>query len=209
MEAMPQQDSGWRGSPELWVAAAYDALIQHGIEAVKIQTLGTRLKLSRTSFYWFFRDRAALLAALLDMWAGRTTDPMIAATRAYAESETEAMLNLIGCFLSEKSFDARLEFAVRGWALQDNDTLQRLRSVDSERLDALRQMLLRWGHEVQDADVRARTIYLVQIGYIATQTVETLDTRLARIPNYVEIFTGRRPSEKEMARFAAALTGES
>ncbi|MBA3909479.1 MAG: TetR family transcriptional regulator [Rhodobacter sp.] len=205
MEAAQELESGWRGSPELWVTAAYDALIDQGIEAVKIQTLGARLKLSRTSFYWFFKDRAALLAALIDMWAGRTTEPMIAATRAYAETETEAMLNLIGCFLSEKTFDARLEFAVRGWALQDNDILARLRAVDAERLEALRQMLERWGHGPQDSDVRARTIYLVQIGYISTQTVETLEARLVRVPNYVEIFTGKSPPENEMARFRAKV----
>lgn len=207
MDKPDEQETGWRGSRELWVAAAYDALIEQGIDAVKIQTLGARLKLSRTSFYWFFKDRSALLAALIEMWAGRTTQPMIEATRAYAETETEAMLNLTGCFLSEKTFDARLEFAVRGWALQDAEILARLRAVDAERLEALHQMLERWGHAPHDADVRARTIYLVQIGYISTQTHETLQARLERVPNYVEIFTGKTPPPNEMARFRAMLEG--
>lgn len=205
MRAEDQQETGWRGSPELWVGAAYEALIEQGVEAVRIQTLGEKLKLSRTSFYWFFKDRAALLAALLEMWAGRTTAPLIAATTAYAETETEAMLNLIACFLSEQSFDSRLEFAVRGWALQDQKVLEVLRRVDAERLTALRTMLERWGHEPHDADVRARTIYLVQIGYISMQTCETLEMRFARVPNYVEIFCGLRPAENEMARFRASL----
>lgn len=207
MDGAPEQDSGWRGSRALWVGAAYEALIEQGIDAVKIQTLGARLNLSRTSFYWFFKDRADLLAALIDMWAGRTTEPLIAASQSYAETQTEAMLNLIGCFLAEATFDARLEFAVRGWALQDAAILARLRRVDAARLDALRRMLERWGHGSQDADVRARTIYLVQIGYISTQTVETLEARLDRVPNYVEIFTGKPPTPSEMARFCARLRG--
>ncbi|THD82353.1 TetR/AcrR family transcriptional regulator [Aliigemmobacter aestuarii] len=205
MQAADEQDSGWRGSPELWIQAAYEALIDQGIDAVRIQTLGARLKLSRTSFYWFFKDRAALLAALADMWEQRTTVPMVEACRAYAETETEAMLNLIGCFLSDRTFDSRLEFAVRGWALQDAAILDRLRVVDAARLEALGQMLERWGHPPQDADVRARTIYLVQIGYISMQTRETLETRLQRVPNYVEIYTGRAPTENEMARARARL----
>lgn len=202
-----EQDTGWRGSPELWVSAAYEVLIEQGVDAVKIQPLGARLKLSRTSFYWFFKDRAALLTALIEMWAGRTTVPLVEACHSYAETETEAMLNLIGCFLSDQTFDARLEFAIRGWALQDADILTRLRAVDAERLDALRRMLERWGHDAQDADVRARTIYLVQIGYISMQTEETLEARLERVPNYVEIFTGRRPAANEMARCRARLAG--
>jgi len=200
-----EQDSGWRGSPELWVTAAYEVLIEQGIHAVKIQTLGARLKLSRTSFYWFFKDRSALLAAVIEMWFGRTTKPLVEAAEAYAETETEAMLNLIGCFLSEKTFDARLELAVRGWAIQDVEILARLRAADSLRLEALRRLLERWGHGGQDADVRARAIYLVQIGYFSMQTEETLETRLQRVPNYVEIFTGRRPVDTEMARFQARL----
>lgn len=205
MTQVEEKETGWRGSPELWVNAAYDTLIEQGIDAVKILPLAARLKLSRTSFYWFFKDRAALLQALADRWEQVTSVPLVAAANAYAETETEAMLNVIGCFLSDRSFDARLEFAVRGWALQDAGMLARVHAADVRRLDALRQMLARWGHDPLDADVRARTVYLVQIGYVAMQTRESLDTRLGRIANYVEIYTGRRPGENEMARFRSRL----
>lgn len=205
MKTAEDQDSGWRGSTDLWVTAAYEALIDQGIDAVKIQILGARLNLSRTSFYWHFKDRAALLAALIGMWDDRTTRPLVAATRAYAETETEAMLNLIGCFLSDAAFDSRLEFAVRGWALQDAAVRDRLQTVDAERLAALRALLERWGHAPDEADVRSRTIYLTQIGYISMQTQEPLELRLARVPAYVEIFCGKRPAANELARLRAQL----
>jgi len=196
-------ESTARGSREGWLAAAYAALIEGGIDAVKIQPLARGLGLARTSFYWFFDSREALLAALADRWEATTTRPLIAASRDYAETETEAMLSLIGCFLRPETFDARLEFAVRGWALADPAMMARLRAADAERLAALGAMLARWGHPPQDADVRARTIYLVQIGYISMQVAEDLGTRLARIPNYVEIYTGRPPEPREIARFRA------
>jgi AcrR family transcriptional regulator len=205
MDDQQTTQGGWRGSWQVWVDAAYDVLIDQGVDAVKIQPLAGRLHLSRTSFYWFFKDRDALLAALIDLWAGRTTDPMVAAAQAYAETPTEALLNVTGCFLDAQVFDARLEFAVRGWALQDAGVLARLQVADDARLTALRDMLLRWGHGADDADVRARAIYLVQIGYIAMQTLETLETRLMRVPTYMEIFTGQRPTAAEMARFRARL----
>ena len=205
MKTAEDQDSGWRGSTDLWVTAAYEALIDQGIDAVKIQILGARLNLSRTSFYWHFKDRAALLAALIGMWDDRTTRPLVAATRAYAETETEAMLNLIGCFLSDAAFDSRLEFAVRGWALQDAAVRDRLQTVDAERLAALRALLERWGHAPDEADVRSRTIYLTQIGYISMLTQEPLELRLARVPAYVEIFCGKRPAANELARLRAQL----
>lgn len=209
MDQAGEQDSGWRGSRELWLGAAYEALIEQGVEAVKIQPLSARLRLSRTSFYWFFKDRAALLSSLAEMWGERTTTPLVAACEAYAATKSEAMLNVIGCFLSDKTFDSRLEFAVRGWGLQDAEVLRQVQKADQDRLAALTAMLMRWGHHAQDADVRARTIYLTQIGYISMQTREDLETRLVRVPHYVEIYTGHRPSAAEMDRCRARLMGQA
>lgn len=196
-------ETGWRGSREGWLDAAYAALVGEGVDAVKIMPLAERLKLSRTSFYWFFKDRDELLSALAEMWEARTTTPLVDSTRAYAETETEAMLNVIGCFLRSETFDARLEFAMRGWGLKDPAILARITEADQRRIEALARMLEHWGHSPQDADVRARTVYLVQIGYISMQVEETLETRLTRIPHYVEIYTGHPPAEREMARFRA------
>jgi len=198
-----ETETGWRGSREVWLEAAYGALISEGIDAVKIKPLAESLKLSRTSFYWFFETREALLTALAEMWETRTTTPLTRAARDYAETEAEAMLNVIGCFLRPETFDAKLEFAMRGWGLKDPAIMEQIVEADRVRLEALTQMLERWGHPPQDADVRARTIYLVQIGYISMRVEESLETRVTRIPNYVEVYTGRLPQPREVARFRA------
>lgn len=198
-------DRGWRGSPELWLDAAYETLIEKGVDAVKIMPLATALNLSRTSFYWFFKDRRQLLAMLLNRWEDSTTGALLAASRDYAATETEAMLNVISTFLSDAVFDTRLELAVRAWAQQDPDVLARVQRADAERLAALRDMLLAWGHGEQDADVRARTIYLVQVGYISMRVDEPVEERLDRFPSYVEIYTGKRPPQQEMERFMARI----
>lgn len=203
MRTAAEKETGWRGSREGWLEAAYAALIREGIEGVKIQPLAEHLKLSRTSFYWFFKNRDELLQALVSLWVERTTKPLTAATRDYAETETESMLNVIGCFLKPETFDAKLEFAMRGWGLNDPALMARINAADVERLAALTAMLERWNHPPEDADVRARTIYLVQIGYISMKVEETIETRLSRIPKYVEIYTGRPPEARELARFAA------
>ncbi|QDA36502.1 TetR/AcrR family transcriptional regulator (plasmid) [Paracoccus liaowanqingii] len=201
MEDKPIPLTGWRGSRDGWLSAGYRALIKNGVDAVKIMPLAKTLGLSRTSFYWFFQDRDALLTALLDLWTERTTRPLIDATRHDAATQAEAMLNVIGCFISD-AFDSRLEFAVRSWALQDPEIAERVKDADSLRLSALSDLLLAWGHDTMAADVRARTVYLVQIGYISMQSCESLQTRLARIPSYVEIYTGTSPHPHEITRFS-------
>lgn len=194
-------DSGWRGSPDLWLDAAYQALIEGGVEAVKIQPLGKRLGLSRTSFYWFFKDRGELLGALLARWRDKNTGGIVGRAEAYAESIAEAMLNVFDCWYDAELFDPKFEFAVRSWALRSDEILGEVRAADALRLGALARMLMRHGHDAATADVAARTVYLVQIGYISMQTEETQAERMARVADYVAIFTGRRPRRRELDRF--------
>ena len=197
------QNGGWRGSPDIWLNAAYDALLETGVDGVKIQPLAKRLDLSRTSFYWFFKDRQALLDALIARWRQKNTGNLITQTESYAETVTEAMLNVFDCWLKPDLFDAPFEFAIRSWAVQSPEVLTEIQTADQQRLDALKRMFLRFGQNEKLADVRARTIYLVQIGYISMQTQEALADRLQRIPEYVEIFTGQPPEQRELDRFFA------
>jgi AcrR family transcriptional regulator len=165
--------------------------------------LAKKLKLSRTSFYWFFKDREELLATLIERWRAKNTGNLIKQTEAYAESIAEAILNVFDCWLDSDLFDSQFEFAVRSWALQAPEVAAEISAADDTRIAALTDMFVRFGYERVHADVRARTIYLTQIGYISMKANEERSVRLARIPAYVEIFTGQVPQQRELNRFFA------
>ncbi len=203
MSSTTDKPTGWRGSREIWLETAKEAFVENGVDAVKIQPLARRLNLSRTSFYWFFEDRGALLDALLDDWDTKNTGGLIAACEAYADSTAEALLNLIGAFLDQATFDARLDFAVRGWALQSDTVMERVRGADERRLATIRSLFARHGFDVAEAGIRARTVYLTQIGYISMQVRESLAMRMERIPGYVALYSGQMPSARELSRFHA------
>ena len=207
MEATAKSARGWRGSPDLWLAAAYEALINGGVEAVRVMPLAARLGLSRSSFYHHFQDREALLAALVARWQHQNTANLLARTQAYAETASEAMLNVFDCWLTPALFDSALEFAIRMWALSAPDLTRLLADEDAQRLAGLRAMLLRHGFDETRADTRARAAYLTQIGYIVLRSDEPTGLRLSRIAAYVETFTGQTPSHAEMERFLSRHRG--
>ena len=196
-------DTGWRGSPEGWLEAAYESLLESGVDSVKILPLAKKLNLSRTSFYWFFKDREELLAGLVAKWRDKNTGGLIKQSEAYAETVVEAMLNVFDCWLDKSLFDSQFEFAVRSWALQSPEILAEVKEADQARIAAISRMFLRYGFDEISADVRARTIYLVQIGYISMQSYEDVSVRMKRIPKYVEIYTGEAPEQRELNRFFA------
>ncbi len=193
--------SGWRGSEELWLDAAHKMLIDSGVESVKVMSLATALNMSRTSFYWHFSDRNALLDALIERWKMRNTGNLIAQTELYAETITEAILNLFECWIDAQLFDARMDFAIRNWAHHSTRLKHILRLTDRQRIDAIRAMFSRFSFSEEEANVRAHTVYYTQVGYISMMVDESKAERLKHIPAYVENFAGQYPSASELARF--------
>lgn len=196
-----ERERGWRGSAEGWLAGAHGMLVEGGVESVKIGPLAERLGLSRTSFYWHFADREALLAALVRRWQDTNTAALLARLEAPAATVTEAILLLFDAWVDPGLFDARAEFAMRTWALTDAGVAAVLAAEDARRIAAIAGLFLRFGYDATEADTRARTVYLTQVGYIALRSEEDFETRMARIPAYALVFTGRAPSEDEIADF--------
>ena len=198
-----KSERGWRGTPDVWLDAAYDLLVEGGVEAVKVMPLAERLGLSRTSFYWHFPDREALLAGLIARWQAKNTGNLLARCEAPAKTIAEAMLNLFDAWVDPALFDSRLEFAMRTWSLTDADVARAMAEADAARIAALTALFRRFGYGATEADTRARTLYLTQVGYIALRSDESHAIRMARNPAYVLTFCGVAPTPEEDAQFRA------
>lgn len=192
-----------RGSEDIWLKAAFEVLAEKGIEAVKIMSLAELLGLTRTGFYWHFKDREALLEAMISCWEEKNTGNLITQTEAYAESITEAMFNVFDCWLDDTLFDARLDLAIRNWARNDSSLQNRLDLADKQRSAAVAAMFRRFGFSEVQAEVRSMTVIYTQIGYISMQITENWQHRIARMPDYIEVVTGHTARASEIARFKA------
>jgi AcrR family transcriptional regulator len=188
---------------DLWIDSAYDLLISGGVDAVKVQPLSTALNLTRTAFYWHFKDREALLDALFARWEAKNTGNLIARTEAFAESINEAILNVFDAWLMPEIFDARFDFAVRTWALADAQIKDKVQTNDAARIAALKQMFARYDYAPAMGEARALALYYTQIGYISMMVSETTDIRIKRMPAYVETYSGVPLSDAEWSRFVA------
>ncbi|MGR3722506.1 TetR/AcrR family transcriptional regulator [Abyssibius alkaniclasticus] len=192
-----------RTTEAAWLKAAYDVLTESGVEAVKIMPLAKRLGLTRSGFYWHFKDRDALLEAMIGHWEAKNTGILVARCNAYADSICEAVFNLFDCWLDDALFDSRLDLAIRNWARNDPALQARLAQSDARRKAAIVGMFLRHGYGESAAEVRALTMIYTQIGYFSMQVTESRAQRLARMPDYVEVFTGQTPARADIQRFMA------
>ena len=136
-------------------------------------------------------------------WEDKNTGNLVARTEAYAENLFEAVFNLFDCWLDPDLFDSRLDLAIRNWARSDPSLQARLDLADARRKRAMTDMLIRYGYDPEDAEIRALTMIYTQIGYISMQVHEDAAQRLARMPGYMEVFTGQKPAQKDIDRFMA------
>ena len=146
-----------------WIMAALTLLGRAGIDAVRVEPLAEKLGVTKGSFYWHFKDRDALHAAMLEAWQAGTTQNVI--DRVEKESATrDGRLNQLIVIALEHSWAARLETGVRAWAKHDARAARAITEVDARRLDYVVSLLLDLGIDARTARLRARIIYLMLIG---------------------------------------------
>ena len=179
------------------------ALAIEGVDHVTVLNLSGRLGVSRSSFYWYFKNRDELLDALLDRWDRLNTRSIIAQAEEPAASVNEAVCNVFHCWVNPLIFSPRLDFAVREWARRSVPVRKALDHADRIRTEGLSALFARFGYADEDALVRARVLYTMQIGYYALDLKEPIEARLRLAPHYLKAFTGVDPSEAEIDAFRA------
>jgi AcrR family transcriptional regulator len=158
-----------RNSRADWVRAGLALLLKSGIEAVRVEPLALRLGVTKGSFYWHFKDRAALHAAMLEEWSATATGDVIAGVDRAADARAR-LRQLIARTTADPKV-ARLETAIRSWANSDDKASRAVAAVDSRRLDFVAGLLQETGVDPAVAQLRAQIIYLVLIGSFFTAAI--------------------------------------
>ena len=197
----PDQAGNVKVTRDEWLATAMDVLVSQGVEQVKVQPIGERLGVSRSSFYWYFKSRQHLLDTLLDSWERTNTGAIVTQCELPAQTITGAVCNLFRCFVDTGIFDHRLDFAVREWSRRSGTVRRILDASDQTRLEAIAHMFVRHGYGDQDSKTRARILYYMQIGYYTADLQEPLEQRFIHLPGYLSGFTGREPLPHEIEDF--------
>lgn len=194
----PSPPSHTKATREDWIAAALEMLVSDGVDSVKVLTLADRLGVSRSSFYWYFKNREELLDALLAHWQDTNTRGIVTQANAPATSIGQGVTNVFRCWIDERLFDPRLDFAVRDWARRSERVREELRRADDLRVAAIADLFRRHGWPETEAFVRARVLYFMQIGYYALDLGETLARRKELAGHYVKAFTGEPPRPEDL-----------
>ncbi len=186
--------------PEDWLNAAQARLVDGGIDAVKIGPLAADLKVTRGSFYWHFRDRNHLLQTLLARWQAQSHEMFNRLVGGDGATGMDEFVRLVHLWVDESEFHPALESAMRDWARTSEAVAAVVKAVDEERIAYIKRIFLDFGYGEDEAFIRARITYFHQVGYYTIGYNETLDARMALLPMYVYVLTGKSNPE-ELAEY--------
>jgi AcrR family transcriptional regulator len=180
-----------------WLEVAREALIESGIDSVKIEPLAARLEISRSSFYWHFKNRRDLLDALLKHWKDVNDKALHDVVERQAttkdDPETVARLRLqllTDLFIYETAFSSKFDLAVREWARKDTQVAEEVTRIDKERIALFQKIFLDAGYSKFDSLARAKILYFHQIGYYIVDLKESTAVRQRIARRYLEILSG-------------------
>jgi len=145
-----------------WIEHGLRTLANGGANALKVGPMATKLKVSRGSFYWHFRDIADFRSQILQSWQERMTDQVIRDLEA-AKAEPDRLKHLMRrAFVTKRSLDR----AIRSWAAEDKDVATIVASVDAHRVAYIAKLLVAAGVESRRALPRAAFMYWAYLGQV-------------------------------------------
>jgi AcrR family transcriptional regulator len=155
-----------------WIEHGLRTLASDGANALKVGPMATRLKVSRGSFYWHFRDIADFRSQVLQCWQDMT-EQVIRDLEA-AKAEPDRLKHFMRRALATKR---NLERAIRSWAAEDKHVAVTVAAIDTRRVSYIAEMLVAAGVERRRALPRAAFMYWAWLG----QPI-VMDPRHASIP---------------------------
>lgn len=152
-------------TPESWIEAATQVLVDQGIDHVRVDVLATQLAVTRGSFYWHFRDREDLLRRVLQAWRESATEQLTRRLETASTDPREQLRDVISLPFRGRAAAraARIELAIRAWARRDEMARQAVDEADASRIAYHTQVFAALGFAPVEAAQRAFVLYSYEV----------------------------------------------
>jgi AcrR family transcriptional regulator len=150
---------------EDWIEAGLREIARTGVEGVRVEVLAKQLGVTKGGFYRRFRDRAALLEAMLQQWSTGRIAAIERHTSLDGATARERLKALIALYSERMNTEGMaVELAIRQWARADELAADGVASVDAARLKNVGQLYRSTGLATEEADAQAFLFYCFVFG---------------------------------------------
>lgn len=162
-------------TPDTWIEAATEVLVDQGIDHVRVDLLAQRLGVTRGSFYWHFKDREDLLRRVLQAWRETATENLTVRLESATDDPMAQLRGVLSLPFRGRAAAraARIELAIRAWARRDQMARFAVDEADSSRIGYIAQLFSALGFPVVEARSRAFLLYSYVVSESLMPTLST------------------------------------
>ncbi len=143
-----------------WLKSGLQALIEEGINAIKVEPMCKRLEVTKGSFYHHFQNRTAYLKAIPTYWEERYTEMYI----EESEEENTPKERLYHLLELVARTSGPQEVRLRAWAKTSPLASEYIERVDQKRIAYLCSLTAHFCEEEEEAMGYARLLYTALLG---------------------------------------------
>jgi AcrR family transcriptional regulator len=148
-----------------WIEAGFAEIARSGVEGVRVEVLAKNLGVTKGGFYRRFRDRAAVLEAMLQNWREGRIAAIEKQTSLDGGGARERLKALIALYSERMNTEGMgIELAIRQWARSDQLAASAVAGVDAARLKNVGQLYRATGLLAEEADAQAFLFYCFIFG---------------------------------------------
>ena len=148
---------------EDWIKLGYQLFAQNGMKGIVIEKMAKKLKVNKSSFYWYFKTKASFIDEIVGFWIQNETEQVINYTDK-GKSIKEKISNFLTIAFKN---DPYLEFIfyLKKYAIQEKKYQQIIDSIDERRLKYTTNLFQELGYSKKEATIKASIFYKYLIGY--------------------------------------------
>ena len=176
-----------RASRSDWIETALPVLKEEGARAVRVEDLARRLGISKSGFYWHFKDRRDFLMKLLDHWEHEYTEIISGNPEVQRLAPKERLRRTMEMVLDLDL--AEYDLSMRAWAAEDPVVARRVGRVYRVRLDFVEQAFAELGFEGKELEMRTKLFVCYQSWEKVTFSRESKKALRALIPRRLALLT--------------------
>jgi len=164
-----------RVSKDQWLSAALDMLETGGVNNARVERIAAKLSISKSGFYWHFKDRRDLLNYLLEYWVHEYTE-VVSNNPQFHRGDPKKRLEVISKMIEDHDL-SKYDLAIFAWAKHDPVAQSVEKKVIKIRLDFIRMQFSDMGFKGDELEMRT----LLFVAYHFGESTIFGDTSLRKL----------------------------
>ena len=146
-----------------WIEEGFKQFSKHGEHALIVEKMANKLKVNKSSFYWYFKTKQVFINEIVSYWVFKETEQIINSADKFENPKEKWNEFLIIAFRN----DPYLEFIfyLKRYATKHASIQKIIDEIDSRRLDFTSKLLQELGYLEKESIIKASLFYKYLIGY--------------------------------------------